>query len=179
MARRWRCWPTTTSFCTSACSCTRAEGFHYEKSTAPRPRDPRLDDQDRVELLIDIDRDFVTYYRLTIDHRGWTGEACWGDQSWDPELVCRQRRDRRSVDGRGRDSAGRVGRRAARGRPCVGSGHAARRARRRISGLDRAGVDRDPARGFRISDLPLRLFWNSVRVPLLTRQAVRRSRRHC
>ncbi len=37
-----------------------------------------------MDILLDIDRDHVTCYQLTIDHRGWTGEACWGDTSWDP-----------------------------------------------------------------------------------------------
>jgi photosystem II stability/assembly factor-like uncharacterized protein/tetratricopeptide (TPR) repeat protein len=65
-------------------SCSRAQGFHYEKSDEPRPRDSNLSDHDRVELLIDVDRDFATYYRLTIDHRGWTGESCWHDATWNP-----------------------------------------------------------------------------------------------
>jgi photosystem II stability/assembly factor-like uncharacterized protein len=65
-------------------SCTRAEGGRYVPSDAPRPRDPDLTAEDRVELLIDVDRDFVTYYRLVVDHRGWVGESCWGDRSWDP-----------------------------------------------------------------------------------------------
>ncbi|MBI3837904.1 MAG: hypothetical protein HY288_08225 [Planctomycetia bacterium] len=67
-----------------AVSCTQAAGFKYEKSSAPRPRDPDLADQDRIELLLDIDRDFATYYRLSIDHRGWTGESCWQDLTWNP-----------------------------------------------------------------------------------------------
>ncbi len=67
-----------------AISCTQAAGFKYEESAAPRPRDPDLADQDRVELLLDTDRDFATYYCLSIDHRGWTGESCWQDSSWNP-----------------------------------------------------------------------------------------------
>jgi hypothetical protein len=65
-------------------SCSRVDGVNYERSAEPRPRDPDLSKQDRIELLIDTDRDFVTYYRLAIDHRGWTGESCWGDASWNP-----------------------------------------------------------------------------------------------
>ncbi|MGD9720439.1 MAG: YCF48-related protein [Pirellulales bacterium] len=67
-----------------AASCTRAEGFAYAASDAPRPRDPDLSAQDRIELLIDMDRDFATYDRLVIDHRGWTSESCWGDKTWNP-----------------------------------------------------------------------------------------------
>ena len=31
-----------------------------------------------------MDRDYATYYRLSIDHRGWTHDECWGDASWNP-----------------------------------------------------------------------------------------------
>jgi len=34
--------------------------------------------------LIDLDRDFATYYRLAVDDRGWTREDCWGDATWNP-----------------------------------------------------------------------------------------------
>jgi photosystem II stability/assembly factor-like uncharacterized protein len=67
-----------------AVSCTRAERFKYEHPDEPRPRDAELADQDRVELMIDVDRDFATYYQLAIDCRGWTGERCWQDSSWNP-----------------------------------------------------------------------------------------------
>jgi hypothetical protein len=66
-------------------SCTQASGFDYVASDQPRPRDANLSEQDRVEILLDVDRDYATYYRLVIDHRGWTGESCWGDRSWNPE----------------------------------------------------------------------------------------------
>ena len=66
-------------------SCTQAAGFEYTKTDQPRSRDADLTEQDRVELLIDVDRDFATYYRLVIDHRGWTGESCWGDATWNPQ----------------------------------------------------------------------------------------------
>ncbi len=67
-----------------AVSCTKAQGFRYARSDEVRPRDPDLSAQDRVQLLIDVDRDFATYYELTIDHRGWTGERFWGDKTWNP-----------------------------------------------------------------------------------------------
>ncbi len=66
-------------------SCSRAEGFEYSQSDLARPRDSDLSGQDRVEIVLDVDRDFATYYRLTVDHRGWTGESCWQDASWNPE----------------------------------------------------------------------------------------------
>ncbi|HUT93840.1 MAG TPA: YCF48-related protein [Thermoguttaceae bacterium] len=61
-----------------------APGVKYRRDQRARPRDPDLSSQDRVDLFLDLDRDFATYYRLSIDHRGWPGEACWGDSTWDP-----------------------------------------------------------------------------------------------
>lgn len=67
-----------------AVSCRKVPGLTYPAGTTPRPRDPDLSAHDRVEVLVDVDRDWSTYYRLTVDHRGWTGESCWGDSTWDP-----------------------------------------------------------------------------------------------
>ncbi|MBU4272936.1 MAG: hypothetical protein KKE86_11590 [Planctomycetes bacterium] len=49
-----------------------------------RPRDADLSDHDRVEVFLDIDRDYATFYRLTVDHRGWTNDRCWEDHTWNP-----------------------------------------------------------------------------------------------
>ncbi len=65
--------------------CGNAPGIDYTTATQPRPRDPDLRHRDRLEILIDIDRDFTTYYHLTIDHRGWVHDACWGDATWNPD----------------------------------------------------------------------------------------------
>lgn len=50
-----------------------------------RPRDPDLSGRDRFVLLLDLDRDFATYYQLEIDDRGWAAESCWGDRTWNPK----------------------------------------------------------------------------------------------
>jgi photosystem II stability/assembly factor-like uncharacterized protein len=68
-----------------ALSCRPAPGAKYESSPGPRTRDADLSRHDRVDILIDLDRDWTTAYRLTIDHRGWTGEACWRDTNWNPD----------------------------------------------------------------------------------------------
>ena len=65
-------------------SCTQAPQGDYARSSEPRSHDADLADHDRIELLIDVDRDYATCYRLAIDHRGWTAESCWGDASWNP-----------------------------------------------------------------------------------------------
>ncbi|HUY33452.1 MAG TPA: YCF48-related protein [Pirellulales bacterium] len=67
-----------------ALDCRQAAGAAYPRSDSPRPRDGNLAAHDRVDVFIDIDRDFATAYRLSIDHRGWTGDDCWGDVSWNP-----------------------------------------------------------------------------------------------
>jgi photosystem II stability/assembly factor-like uncharacterized protein len=50
-----------------------------------RTRDGDLSAHDRVEILLDIDRDYATYYRFAVDHRGWTAESCFGDLNWNPD----------------------------------------------------------------------------------------------
>ncbi len=50
-----------------------------------RTYDADLADHDRITLMLDVDRDYVTYYRFTIDQRGWTNEDLWGDVSWNPK----------------------------------------------------------------------------------------------
>jgi hypothetical protein len=67
-----------------AVTCRQALGAKYPAGEGPRPRDPDLSDRDRVDVYLDLDRDFATYYRFSIDHRGFTGEGCWGDRTWNP-----------------------------------------------------------------------------------------------
>ena len=67
-----------------AISCRQAPQFTYRPAAGVRSRDADLAAEDRVDLLLDIDRDFATYYHLAVDHRGWTSDDCWGDRSWDP-----------------------------------------------------------------------------------------------
>jgi len=50
-----------------------------------REHDADLSAFDRVTLVLDVDRDYATYYRFSIDQRGWTAEDCWEDSSWNPQ----------------------------------------------------------------------------------------------
>lgn len=50
-----------------------------------RPRDADLRPYDRVSILLDLDRDYSTYFHLQVDQRGCVCEDCWGDRSWDPQ----------------------------------------------------------------------------------------------
>lgn len=67
-----------------AASCPKAGGVEYSADDRPRTRDADLTPQDRVELRLDLDRDYTTAFEFTIDRRGWTHEACWGDATWNP-----------------------------------------------------------------------------------------------
>ena len=35
--------------------------------------------------MLDVDRDWTSYWRLSVDHRGQTGDDCWGDRTWNPQ----------------------------------------------------------------------------------------------
>jgi hypothetical protein len=67
-----------------AIECPRHVGVDYSSDLAPRIRDADLSRFDRLELAIDKDRDYRTAFELSIDCRGWTHDACWGDRSWNP-----------------------------------------------------------------------------------------------
>jgi len=68
-----------------AARCNKVPKVSYPDPPAgPRQRDTDQSARDRVEIYLDIDRDFRTWYRLTVDHRGWPSEGCWGDSSWNP-----------------------------------------------------------------------------------------------
>ncbi len=49
-----------------------------------RTHDADLAGYDQISLLLDVDRDYATYYRFDVDSRAQTREACWVDQKWDP-----------------------------------------------------------------------------------------------
>lgn len=62
-------------------------GHPADRYVAPvkvRPHDADLRPYDRVSLLLDLDRDYSTYFRLEVDQRGCVCDDCWGDLTWDP-----------------------------------------------------------------------------------------------
>lgn len=65
--------------------CAKNSKLNYESDGRARTYDADLTGQDRVRLLLDVDRDYTTYFDLAIDHRGWTNDACWQDKSWNPK----------------------------------------------------------------------------------------------
>ncbi|MCS6975594.1 MAG: YCF48-related protein [Gemmatales bacterium] len=68
-----------------ALRCRHPGTGHMKDPVKPRPRDAQLDGFDRVSLMLDLDRDYCTWYRLEVDQRGCVREDCWGDRSWNPK----------------------------------------------------------------------------------------------
>jgi photosystem II stability/assembly factor-like uncharacterized protein len=65
--------------------CQKAEDIEYPDDDTPRTRDAKLASYDRISLRLDVDRDYTTAFELTVDARGWTNDACWGDATWNPK----------------------------------------------------------------------------------------------
>jgi photosystem II stability/assembly factor-like uncharacterized protein len=76
-----------------AVRCRHPAGKQVPKVRA-RPRDADLRPYDRVSLLLDLDRDYSTYFRLEVDQRGCVCEDCWGDLSWNPRWFVAVRSER-------------------------------------------------------------------------------------
>jgi hypothetical protein len=67
-----------------AVSCSHPAGLKVDPVTK-RTRDADMTGHDRVDILLDLDRDYQTYYRFQVDHRGCLAEDCWGDRTWNPK----------------------------------------------------------------------------------------------
>jgi hypothetical protein len=72
-----------TEYLYIAIECKRPAG-RVMPPVAKRTRDADLRAYDRVGIMIDLDRDYQTYFHLQIDERGAVADDCWGDRSWDP-----------------------------------------------------------------------------------------------
>ena len=66
-----------------AAICPCPDAGPVEPLTA-RSRDCASPRRDRVCWYLDIDRDYSTGYRLTVDQAGGVSDTCWMDQGWDP-----------------------------------------------------------------------------------------------
>ena len=56
----------------------------YVAPVKARPHDADVRPYDHVSLILDLDRDYSTYFRLQVDQRGCVCDDCWGDRTWDP-----------------------------------------------------------------------------------------------
>jgi hypothetical protein len=68
-----------------AVSCQKVPGIEYAQDLKPRVPDEDFSRADHVTLLLDIDRDYATYWQLSFDHRGRPADSCCGDRTWNPE----------------------------------------------------------------------------------------------
>jgi hypothetical protein len=66
-----------------ALRCTHPAG-KFVAPQKPRPKDADLEPYDRVSILLDLDRDYATYYHLEVDQRGCVRDRCWHDKNWNP-----------------------------------------------------------------------------------------------
>jgi photosystem II stability/assembly factor-like uncharacterized protein len=73
-----------TEFLYLAIRAPKLARIDYPLDDRPRPRDADLGAHDRVTIQLDVDRDFCTAFGFTVDARGWTHDACWGDVNWNP-----------------------------------------------------------------------------------------------
>ncbi len=68
-----------------ALSCRKAPQVDYAPRSEPRPHDSDLSQVDHVALLLDVDRDYSTWWQLSVDHRGRPAASCFGDATWNPQ----------------------------------------------------------------------------------------------
>ena len=68
-----------------AIRCNKLDGFVYRDATQSRNRDARMDDQDRVRLYFDVDRDGYWPLSLAVDNRGAVADGCGPSPAWNPQ----------------------------------------------------------------------------------------------
>ncbi|MDR1480709.1 MAG: hypothetical protein LBJ00_17430 [Planctomycetaceae bacterium] len=75
--------------------CPKVSGVTYPPIPEhPRVRDSNILDQDRVEILIDVDRDYNTFYSWTVDSRGWAVDSYFGDKTWNSDCYIARKDDK-------------------------------------------------------------------------------------
>jgi len=69
-----------------AASCPRHPDLPDDlPSHGTRKYDASLAGFDRLQICLDVNRDYLSYYQFEVDQRGLTRESCAGDISWDPK----------------------------------------------------------------------------------------------
>jgi len=76
-----------------AAECQKHPEIDYAPTRRPRPRDANLRNFDRIDVRIDINRDYTSSWHIEIDHRGWTAESVFGDRGWNPTYFVASRAD--------------------------------------------------------------------------------------
>lgn len=65
-----------------AAECQYPDATYRKDAVQRTSRDSDLNNADRVEFCLDLDRDYSTYYRFGVDSRGLAFDDCWGDRGW-------------------------------------------------------------------------------------------------
>ncbi len=76
-----------------AIQCRKRAGFAYQSTDSPRQRDANLTERDRLEIALDTDRDFTTYFLFSIDSAGRVADSCGGNLGWNPNWYVASRQD--------------------------------------------------------------------------------------
>ena len=79
-----------------AARCNKLTRHHYRESQAARARDAQIQNEDRIEIVIDTDRDYASFLHFEVDHRGWCRDGTNASQGWDPEWFVAQNSDEKS-----------------------------------------------------------------------------------
>ena len=75
-----------TEYLYIAASCPRHPDLPDDLPTrGARKYDASIDHFDRLQICLDINRDYCSSYRLEVDQRGLTRDSCAGDFSWNPK----------------------------------------------------------------------------------------------
>ena len=77
-------------------TCHKIRGQYYNSRKTARPRDADLSRRDRIELALDLDRDYRSSSLFVVDHRGWVNESCTGAIGWNPDWYVSQSEDETS-----------------------------------------------------------------------------------
>jgi hypothetical protein len=86
-------WADDDQYLYLAVQCKKLAGVDYSTDDRPRPHDGDVEAHDRIELALDLDRDYATAFELAIDSRGWTADRVWSDPAWNPEWFVAASRD--------------------------------------------------------------------------------------
>ncbi len=70
--------------------------YNYVHQPKPRVRDANLSNRDRIEILLDCDRDGRSQFKLVLDHRGWVNESFDALTDWNPQWYVSRSQDEAS-----------------------------------------------------------------------------------
>ena len=61
------------------------QSYVFDQKEESDEQDPDLSRRDRLEIKIDVDRDYCSAAHFVVDYRGWAAEYCGGSKDWNPE----------------------------------------------------------------------------------------------